>query len=70
MKFQVIIREDPEDGGYNVSCPAIPGCHSQGDTVEEALENIKDAITGCIEVQNEDTLQTRNSDSRIMEVSL
>lgn len=70
MKFQVVIREDPEDGGYNVSCPAIPGCHSQGDTIDEALENIKDAITGCIEVQNEDVLQTRNSDSRIMEVSL
>ncbi|WP_255332948.1 type II toxin-antitoxin system HicB family antitoxin [Methanocalculus taiwanensis] len=39
MKFQVVVREDPEDGGYNVSCPAIPGCHSQGETVEEALEN-------------------------------
>ncbi|UUX91495.1 type II toxin-antitoxin system HicB family antitoxin [Methanoplanus endosymbiosus] len=70
MKFQVIIREDPEDGGYNVSCPAIQGCHSQGETVDEALENIKDAINGCIEVLNEDTLQNGNSGSRVMEVSL
>ncbi len=53
MKFKVIIREDKEDGGYNVSCPALPGCHSQGDTIEEALENIKEAIKGCLEVLNE-----------------
>ncbi|MCE5338229.1 MAG: type II toxin-antitoxin system HicB family antitoxin [Methanomicrobiaceae archaeon] len=57
MKFRVIIREDPEDGGYVVSCPAIPGCHSQGETLEEALENIKDAISGCIEVLNERVAQ-------------
>lgn len=68
MKFQVVVREDPEDGGYNVSCPAIPGCHSQGDTVDEALENIKDVITACVEVQNEDLLQTKSS--RVMEVIL
>ncbi|HOI57625.1 MULTISPECIES: type II toxin-antitoxin system HicB family antitoxin [unclassified Methanoculleus] len=57
MKFRVIVREDPEDGGYVVSCPAIPGCHSQGETVEEALENIKDAISGCIEVLNDRVTQ-------------
>ncbi|WP_343221823.1 type II toxin-antitoxin system HicB family antitoxin [Methanocalculus chunghsingensis] len=68
MKFQVVVREDPEDGGYNVSCPAIPGCHSQGETVEEALENIKDAIVGCVEVHNEDLLRTKST--RIMEVTL
>ena len=53
----LIIREDPEDGGYVVSCPAIPGCHSQGETLEEGLENIKDAISGCIEVLNERVTQ-------------
>ena len=52
MKLKVIIKEDLEDGGYNVSCPALLGCHSQGDTIEEALENILDAITGCLEVLN------------------
>jgi predicted RNase H-like HicB family nuclease len=36
-----------------VSCPALPGCHSQGETIEEALENIKDAIRGCMEVINQ-----------------
>lgn len=53
MKFKVIIKEDKEDGGYVVSCPALPGCHSQGDTKEEALKNIKEAIEGCLEVLNE-----------------
>ncbi|HNT07901.1 MAG TPA: type II toxin-antitoxin system HicB family antitoxin [Methanoculleus sp.] len=55
MRFRIVVREDPEDGGYVVSCPAIPGCHSQGETLEEALENIKDAISGCVEVLNERT---------------
>ncbi len=41
MLFRVILRPDPEDGGFNVSCPALPGCHSQGDTEEEAIGNIK-----------------------------
>jgi len=57
MKFKVVMNEDLEDGGYNVSCPALPGCHSQGDTMEEALENIKDAIRGCMEVINQRALQ-------------
>ncbi|NQE52168.1 hypothetical protein C5S29_01145 [ANME-1 cluster archaeon GoMg3.2] len=57
MKFKVVMNEDLEDGGYNVSCPALPGCHSQGDTMEEALENIKDAILGCMEVINQRALQ-------------
>ena len=48
MKFKVIIQE-AEEGGYIVSCPALPGCHSQGETIEEALENIKEAIIGCLE---------------------
>ncbi len=57
MKFKVIIKEDLEDRGYNVSCPALPGCHSQGDTVEEALENIKNAIQGCMAVINQRALK-------------
>lgn len=41
--FTVVIERD-EDGVYIASCPAIQGCYTQGDTYEEALENIKDAI--------------------------
>lgn len=48
MKFQVLIQRD-EDGRYIASCPAIKGCHSQGDTYEEAIENITEAMELCIE---------------------
>lgn len=48
MKFQVLIQRD-EDGKYIASCPAIKGCHSQGDTYEEALENVTEAMELCIE---------------------
>lgn len=37
MNLKVVIEEDTEDGGFIVSCPALPGCHSEGETVEEAL---------------------------------
>lgn len=46
--FPVILQED-EGGGYVVSNPAIDGCYSQGDTIEEALENIKEATKLCVE---------------------
>lgn len=49
-RYPVILHADTEDGGYWVECPDIPGCVSQGDTIEEALEMIKDAITGCLGV--------------------
>jgi len=42
MKVSVIIEKD--DFGYYAYCPELKGCHSQGDTLEEALENIKEAI--------------------------
>ncbi|KPK77752.1 MAG: hypothetical protein AMJ89_01880 [candidate division Zixibacteria bacterium SM23_73] len=44
-----IILEREEDGGYHAFCPALPGCHTQGDTYDEAMENIKDAIRLYIE---------------------
>jgi predicted RNase H-like HicB family nuclease len=39
-----------EDGWFVVECSAIPGCMSQGRTEEEAIENIKDAFAGCLQV--------------------
>lgn len=52
-RFKVILHPDLEDGGYWVECPDLPGCSSQGDSVEEALDMIKDAIKGHLEVQEE-----------------
>jgi antitoxin HicB len=54
--FNVLLEPDEESGGYVVSCPSLPGCYSQGDTIEEALENIREAILLCLEdmvAQNE-----------------
>lgn len=42
MRYKVMLKETEE--GYAVSCPGLPGCWSQGETEEEAIENIKDAI--------------------------
>lgn len=56
MKFQVVIEEDAEDGGCIVHCPALKGCWSQGNTVEDALENIKEAIVGYLKTLNERTV--------------
>jgi predicted RNase H-like HicB family nuclease len=42
MFYKVVLQKSEE--GYSVSCPALPGCWSQGETEEDALENIKDAI--------------------------
>lgn len=48
--YTVVLHADTEDGGYWVESTDIPGCVSQGDTVEEALGMIKDAIEGCLTV--------------------
>jgi len=52
-KYPVILHADTEDGGYWVEAADIPGCASQGDTVEGALEMIKDSIVGCLSVLSE-----------------
>lgn len=52
--YAVLMHPDLEDGGYWVECPSLPGCSSQGDTVEEALEMIKDAIEGYLEATAEE----------------
>ena len=46
--YKVILEPD-ETGGYVVICPSIPGCYSQGETIQEALDNIKEAIELCLE---------------------
>ena len=59
QNYAVVIHEDP-DGGFWGEVPALPGCYSQGETVEEALANIKEATLLCLEdekissVENED----------------
>ena len=47
--FTVLLEPDEETGGYVISCPSLPGCYSQSDTLDEALENVKEAILLCLE---------------------
>jgi predicted RNase H-like HicB family nuclease len=65
MKFAVTINRD-EDGVWIVECPAIPGCVSQGQTKDEAVQNIQDAIHQCLQVVAEGgmplTIETRQVD--------
>jgi predicted RNase H-like HicB family nuclease len=51
-KYTVVVHEDPE-GGYWGEVPALPGCYSQGDTIDELKENIREAIVGVLEVLKE-----------------
>lgn len=51
-EFTIVIEQD-EDGVFIAACPALAGCHSQGDTRSEAVENIKDAIALHIEARRE-----------------
>lgn len=51
MKYKIVLYQSEE--GYSVCCPGLPGCWSQGDTEEEALTNIQDAITEYLSVIEE-----------------
>jgi predicted RNase H-like HicB family nuclease len=65
MKYKVILQESDE--GFAASVPGLPGCHSQGATEQEALDNIADAIREYLEVLNE---QVQGADVREVEVEV
>jgi len=48
-KYAVVIHQEPE-GGYWAEVPALPGCYSQGETVDELMENVREAISGVLDV--------------------
>ena len=63
MRYQVKLKQSEE--GYAIWCPGLPGCWSQGETEEEALENIKDAIATYLETVEE---INKDAESRYVEV--
>jgi len=67
MKFQTIF-EPSEDGGYTVYVPSLPGCISEGDTYEEALANIREAIELYLEPVDDDFVPDENT--RLVELEL
>lgn len=50
MKIKVVIHE-AEEGGYWAEVPSVPGCATQGDTLEELIHNLEEAIQGCLAVE-------------------
>ena len=52
MKLEIVLEEE-DDGTYSVHCPALKGCHSQGRTKKEAIDNIQEAVKLYLEVANE-----------------
>ena len=58
MHFPILIEQD-EDKYYIVSCPSFKGCHSYGETIDEAMDNIKEVIELCLEEEIEEK-QIRN----------
>lgn len=67
MKIKVIVHE-AEEGSYWAEVPGIPGCGSQGETMEELLDNLKEAIEGCLSVDVK-PLDDR-SDGRVVEIAV
>jgi predicted RNase H-like HicB family nuclease len=59
MRLTVVLIPEAE-GGYSVICPAIPGCASQGETLDKALASVKEAIQLCLAVRAEDSIPLPN----------
>jgi predicted RNase H-like HicB family nuclease len=51
MKIKVIVHE-AEEGGYRAEVPAIPGCATEGETIDELLRNLLEAMEGCLTTLN------------------
>jgi predicted RNase H-like HicB family nuclease len=63
VKYTVVINKS--EYGYDAHCPALPGCHSQGDTLEEAMDNIKDAVCTYLRMIEKET-----KDSPVYEIEV
>jgi len=68
-RFTVIFEKEAE-GGYHVFCPTLPGCHTQSETVEEGVENIRQAIELYIETLVEDGLPIPTEDILIKPIEI
>ena len=67
MKLKIIVHE-AEEGGYWAEVPSIPGCATQGETFEELLQNLYEAVEGCLSV---DVTATQVTDrDRILEIAV
>ena len=67
MKLKVIIHE-AEEGGYWAEVPAIPGCMTQGETMKDLIENLYEAVEGCLSVDMKE-IRMENRDT-VMELAV
>ena len=67
MKLKVVVHH-AEEGGYWAEVPAIPGCMTQGETVEDLLANVREAVEGCLSVDVRDRVVS-NTDS-VLEIAV
>jgi predicted RNase H-like HicB family nuclease len=67
MKLKVIVHE-AEEGGYWAEVPVIPGCATQGETFEELLENLYEAVEGCLSVDVRDI--PVSATDRVLEIAV
>ncbi len=68
-RFTVIFEKEDE-GGYHVFCPALPGCHTQSETIEEGIKNIREAVELCVESLIEDGLPVPSEDILIKPIEI
>jgi predicted RNase H-like HicB family nuclease len=67
LKIKVVVHE-ADEGGYWAEVPAIPGCATQGDTMEELLHNLREAIEGCLSV---DVAEPKAGETgRVLEIAI
>ncbi len=57
MKIKVVVHE-AEEGGFWAEVPAIPGCATQGETLDELMSNVQEAVEGCLSVEVEEPKRT------------
>ena len=67
MKVKVVVH-DAEEGGYWAEVPAIPGCATQGETFEALLQNLYEAIEGCLSIELEAPQSTGKD--RVLEIAV
>lgn len=56
VNLTAIVHPEPEAGGYSASIPALPGCHTQGETLDEVRANLREAAVGWLAVAHDDGL--------------
>jgi predicted RNase H-like HicB family nuclease len=65
LRVKVVVHE-AEEGGYWAEVPAIPGCATQGETLDELMKNVREAVEGCLSVDVEEPKRTDRD--RVLEI--